>query len=140
MAAVRTNRKRRSATVGDVMAPIPLTIAAGSSIAQAARLMRAWDVPDLLVTDRGHLVGTLAAREVVVLAIAADAPPSTIKAGDACDAASPRLRDDQPLAVALEVLRSQDLRCVPVLGRRGRLLGCLWLADAEAAAAAETAA
>jgi predicted transcriptional regulator len=121
------------------MAPVPLTIAAGSSIAHAARLMRAWDVPDVLVTERGRLVGTLTEREVVVLAIAADAPPSTIKAGDACDAASPRLHDDQPLAVALEILRSQDLRYVPVLGRRGRLLGCLWLADAEAAEMADTA-
>jgi CBS domain-containing protein len=44
-------------TVRDVMAPAPLAVVDASiSIDEAGRVMRAWDVDEVLVTDRGGSV------------------------------------------------------------------------------------
>jgi len=60
-------------TVRDVMAPAPLAVVDASiSIDEAGRVMRAWDVDEVLVTDRGRLCGRLTGREVVVRSIASD--------------------------------------------------------------------
>lgn len=131
-----TNGTRGTKTVRDVVAPVPLTIAASASINHAARLMRAWDVAEILVTERGRFVGVLTATEVVVRAIAAEAPPSSITARDACDGTHPRLSDDQPVAEALDQMRELGVQRLPVVGRRGRLVGSVWITDLEAAVAA----
>lgn len=128
---------RRTKTVGDIATPVSSTIAGSTSIDRAAHLMRAWDVTEILVTDRSRLVGVLTATEVVVRAIAADAPPSSIAARDVCDTAHPRLADDQPVHEALEHMRSLGVPRLPVVDRRGRLVGSAWITDLDAAVAAE---
>jgi predicted transcriptional regulator len=135
MVEVRTHRNgiRRAATVGELAAPVPVTIGAAASIARAARLMRAWDLPEVLVTDKGQLVGVLTERRVTVLAIAADDPPSDISAGDACDTGGPRLPADWPLDRALAFMRARRLQQAPVVARRDRLVGCVWATDIESA-------
>ena len=119
----------------DVTSRVPLTIRATASIVEAAHLMRVCDVGEVLVTDKGRLIGVLNQREVVVLAITADAPPSSITAHEACDTAAPRLSADLPVTDALEYMRARHLRQLPVVARRGRLVGCAWLTDLEAVVA-----
>src|SRR6266545_1564390 len=63
-------------TVRDVMMPEPWTVDANVSIQEAAHSMRAWDLRDVLVTDRGELRGVLTDQDIIVLAIASGRHPS----------------------------------------------------------------
>jgi CBS domain-containing protein len=122
-------------SVNEVTAPSPLTIEGTTSIDEAAQLMRARDVREVLVTDHHRLLGVLTDSDIVVLAIAAGRPPSGILAGEACTS-TPHLRTDQPVREALATMRRHHLRRAPVVDPDGQLVGTAWITDVAAAAAA----
>lgn len=118
-----------SKIVRDVMAPEPWTIDATASIEQAAHLMRAWDLREVLVVDQGELTGLLTDSDISVLAITAGRPPSTILAGESCNPAAPRLNAHEPISEALDYMRRHNLRHVPVVDHDNHLVGAVWITD-----------
>ena len=113
--------------VRDVMGPEPLTvIPASMSINEAGKVMRAWDVDEVLVTDDGKLCGVLTGREVVVRSIASGRHPASISAGECCHADLPAVSVDEPIDAAAELMRRHDLHRLPVT-ESDRLVGTVWL-------------
>jgi CBS domain-containing protein len=92
----------------------PVTIAAGDSIAHAARLMDGHVVGALVVTDGGRPVGVVTDRDIVLRAVARDVP------GDArVDAIMSRdvvtLPADAELGEALPIFRTRAIRRLPLV-------------------------
>jgi CBS domain-containing protein len=113
--------------VRDVMGPEPLTVVdASMSIDEAGRVMRAWDVDEVLVTDGGRLCGILTGREVVVRSIASGRHPASISAGECCDGEPHAVSVDEPIDTAAELMRRHGLRRLPVTDA-DRLVGAVWL-------------
>jgi CBS domain-containing protein len=102
-------------SVRDVMERDPLMIDARTSIEEAAHLMRASNVGDVLVVDQGELRGVLTNADIVVFAIAAGRHPATILAGDCCDVDWPSVAADASASTAFELLQKHELELVPVL-------------------------
>jgi CBS domain-containing protein len=113
--------------VRDVMGPEPLTVVdASMSIDEAGRVMRAWDVDEVLVTDDGRLCGVLTGREVVVRSIASGRHPASISAGECCHGDLHAVSVDEPIDTAAELMRRHGLRRLPVTDA-DRLVGSVWL-------------
>lgn len=71
---VAAGRDPRTTRVGELAAPIELTVAPDDPLDAAYRLMEESDVERLPVTDRGRLVGVLS-RSGLQRRLAEDAPP-----------------------------------------------------------------
>jgi CBS domain-containing protein len=122
-------------TVGDVMAPAPLTVVdATTSIDEVARRMRAWDVREVLVTFQGRLCGVLTDSDIVVLAIAAGRHPADILAGECCDPDVQTVTVDTLTSSAAELMRRDALGRLPVIDAE-RLVGTIWRSTVERAGA-----
>lgn len=135
--------------VADVMLPHPVTIGAGRTLAEAARLFRTSQCSDLMVVeDDGRWIGVLsegdvlrallpAAREVAGASLA-DATP-VLLAHAAQVAARPvralaldrviRLSPGDSLVRAAAVMASMQIRRLPVVDASGALVGALGRAE-----------
>lgn len=115
-------------SVRDVMERDPLMIDARTSIEDAAHLMRASNVGDVLVIDQGELRGVLTNADIVVFAIAAGRHPATILAGDCCDADWPSVAASDSASTAFDLLQQHEVERVPVLDE-GQVVGTVSLAS-----------
>ena len=118
------NRQRRdvtgaersvlSSTVGDLVSRAPVSIRAGASVLEAARLMTAERISSVLVTDGEALVGILTDRDLRtrVLAAAVDpgSPVSTVMTPDPAT-----VRPDAPAMEALLELVRRNIHHLPVV-------------------------
>jgi CBS domain-containing protein len=108
------------------MAPKPPTVIdASMSINEAGRVMRAWDVDEVLVTDHGRLCGRLTDREVMVRSIASDRHPASIPVGECCEQDLHAVTADEPIDHAAEIMLRHGLQRLPVTDA-DRLVGTLW--------------
>ena len=115
-------------TVRDVMMPEPWTVDANVSIQEAAHSMRAWDLRDVLVTDRGELRGVLTDQDIIVLAIASGRHPSTLLAGECANPNPLTVAADDSCDQAIDYMRQHGLRRLPVVDGR-QLVGTVWITD-----------
>ncbi len=105
----------------------PATIAAGASIAQAARLMDHHVVGSLVVMEDERPVGVVTDRDIVVRAVARDVP-----ADARVDAVMTQgvitLDADADLRAALTIFRTHAIRRLPLIDS-GKLVGMLTTDD-----------
>jgi len=118
----------RGLTAADVMTGDPVVIEATDPIVRAARLMRDYDIGDLIVTDRGHLVGIVTDRDVVIRGIAEARGVETTHVGEVCsrDVVTVGAADDLDQVIA--VMREHAVRRMPVI-EAGRVVGVISLGD-----------
>jgi CBS domain-containing protein len=62
-------------TVADVVTPDPVTIEATKTVRDAAELMRAGDIGDVVVVEDGRIVGIVTDRDLVVRVLAIGGGP-----------------------------------------------------------------
>lgn len=124
---------KRNKTVREVMTPDPLAVVdASMSIDEAGRLMQAWDVDEVLVTDGDRLCGVLTGQEVVVRSMTSGRHPATISAGECCDHDVQTVDPDVPTERAAEIMRRQKRPWLPVT-RADQLVGTVWFTTAVGA-------
>ena len=113
--------------------PNVATVAAGSDVADAAKLMRDQHVGDLIVTElRGGQtvpIGILTDRDIVVGVIAKRVAPDTVTVGDAMTRNVLTVREDAGLEFALREMRRHGVRRAPVVRANGGLVGVLAFDD-----------
>lgn len=116
--------------VRDLMMPEDLTLDARTTLQDAARWMRLWDVEDVFVIDGPgeRLHGLLTVRDIMVTAIASSRHPATIRAGERCDTTPPTVGPDDPADHAASLVAHHGLHRLPVVDD-GRLVGAIWAAD-----------
>ena len=127
----------------DIMIKDPIVCSPQDSIQQAARLMKEQNVGSLPVVrdlkDR-KIVGIITDRDIVISVVADGKDATTIRV-DACmtksDIAICRPQDD--LSKAIELMRSKQVRRIPVVDDQDRCVGIISEADVALEAERELA-
>ena len=115
-------------TLADVMTRDPIVFEASSPVAEAARAMRDNDTGDVLVAEDGTLCGIVTDRDIVVRAVAEEADLSSLPLSDVCTSDVTALSPDDSVEQAIQVMREQDVRRLPVV-EDGRPVGIVTLGD-----------
>jgi CBS domain-containing protein len=103
-------------------------VAGTATVVEAARDMRIFDIGDVLVMDGDRVVGIVTDRDIVVRAIAVDLDPAQTMVGDIATPHPIAVAPDQPAEVAVQLMRDNALRRLPVC-EDGHLVGVLSLGN-----------
>ncbi|MET9365706.1 CBS domain-containing protein [Streptomyces sp. NPDC006632] len=117
--------------VREVMTPGVAAVRPDASLQEAAQLMRAQDIRDVLVTRAGRIIGVLTDRDITVRAVAEGADPLIVSAQSVCTRPPVCVGPDDEVATALSLMRRYAVRRLPVVAQ-GRPLGMVSLTDAAA--------
>jgi CBS domain-containing protein len=113
--------------------PNVATVAATEDVANAAALMRAQHVGDLVVVEsRGNArvpVGILTDRDIVVGVIAERIAPDAVTVRDTMTRNPLTVREDASLEFALREMRRYGVRRAPVVRPNGDLIGVITIDD-----------
>lgn len=106
---------------------------AAAGVIEAARLMRQHHVGTLVVTARGDMgvrpVGIVTDRDIVIEGVAAAAPLDKITVGDIMSTEIITAEEGDDLSEAMDRMRSEGVRRMPVIDAGGALVGILALDD-----------
>ncbi len=114
-------------TVGDVMTENPQSVEPGDSIEDAAKKMKEADTGALLVVDGDDLKGIVTDRDIVVNAIAEGNTDATVEDVASTDATT--IEPDASLGDAIQLMRDNKVRRLPVVGGDGEPVGIVSLGD-----------
>jgi CBS domain-containing protein len=114
--------------VSDVMTAAPVTVPSGQSLTETAKAMRDHDIGDVLVIDDGRLAGLVTDRDIVVRGLADGDDPDTTTVGEICSADLVTVRPDEEADTAVQRMREQAVRRVPVVDGQ-EIVGVLSLGD-----------
>lgn len=114
--------------VRDVMTPDVVAVRPSASLVEAAQLMRAQDVGDVLVTDEGLLVGVLTDRDIMLRAVAEGADPLTVSARAVCTPDPVVIGPDDAVSTAVTLMREHAVHRLPVV-EHGAPVGIVSLGD-----------
>jgi CBS domain-containing protein len=127
--AIRMFREERIVLVGDVMQREVAVIGPGASLVLAARMMRDQDVGCLPVIENGQLIGMLSDRDIVVRGVAGALDPYRAIVREVMSATALACCDEDSVDQARELMATHLVKHLPVLDRRGRLVGLISLRD-----------
>lgn len=124
--------------VREIMTPGVVVVAPDASLVEAAQLMRAQGIGDVLVTSERHLLGVLTDRDITLRAVAEGADPLTVSARAVCTPNPVVVGPDDELSVAVGLMREHAIRRLPVV-EDGRVVGMVSLGDVAMAQQPESA-
>ena len=123
--------------VGDICARRVVTTERSTSIRDAVALMRDEHVGDVVVTAphaAGEApVGILTDRDIVLELLAKDVAIDSVTVGDVMSYELATVEAEDEILDAIEVMQSNGVRRLPVVGAGGELVGLLSLDDLVAA-------
>lgn len=108
----------------------PVSIPTDTSLVEAARLMRNSALGDLIITDGQRLRGVVTDRDIVVRGLAEARSPSDTTVVDVGSADLVTVTPDDDLDTAIELMRANAVRRLPVVEDGGVLVGVITLGDA----------
>jgi CBS domain-containing protein len=116
-------------TVREAMTADPLVVQRWTAAQFAARLMEREDVGSLpVVEENGNLVGIVTDRDIALRVVAAARDPKKTQVGEILTEHPVVVLPDDPLADALELMASHQVRRLPVVDDK-QLVGMLAQAD-----------
>lgn len=105
----------------------------GTGIEEAARLMRTHHVGDLIVVESREVgnvpIGIVTDRDLVIEVLAQGVDPSTVSVDDIMSRDPFFMEEGEQLWDALEQMRSKAIRRLPIVDKRGALVGIMTLDD-----------
>lgn len=113
--------------VSDLMTRGVRTMSPNDSCLLAAQAMQELNIGSLPVCDSDRLVGIVTDRDIVVRAVAQERPDARLR-----DIMSPEplyCYADEPVEQALQTMRGEQVRRLPVVDRDKRLVGVLAMGD-----------
>lgn len=117
-------------SIGKLCSRIVHTVEPGETVRAAAALMKRNNVGTLLVLDAdGRPIGIVTDRDLVVRVMAEGHPAAEVRIEDVMTHHPRTLAEDTPIEEALAVMRQLGVRRLPVVGKRGDLVGILSLDD-----------
>ncbi|MDX2825041.1 CBS domain-containing protein [Streptomyces ipomoeae] len=114
--------------VREVMTSGVVTVRPDASLVEAAQLMRAQDIGDVLVAADGRLIGVLTDRDITLRAVADGVDPLTVSAQAVCTPHPVVVGPDDAVSVAVTLMRDHAVRRLPVL-EDGHPVGMVSLGD-----------
>jgi CBS domain-containing protein len=122
--------------VRDVMTPDVQLCTPDDTLKDAAEAMAALGVGLLPVTDNDHLVGMISDRDIAIRGIGMGRGPDS-RVGDVMTAEVKYCFEDQDLNEVSENMGDIQVRRLPVLSRKKRLVGIIALGDIAQAQASD---
>ena len=115
--------------ISDAMTRGAHTLSPTDKLVTAAQAMNEYDIGALPVCEGGRLSGMVTDRDLVVRGVAQGAAPdeaavASVMSPDVCCC-----YEDEPVADALERMRREQIRRMPVIDRQQRLVGMVALGD-----------
>ncbi|MGH4028995.1 CBS domain-containing protein [Actinomycetota bacterium Odt1-20B] len=114
--------------VRDVMTSGVVAVRPDASLVEAAQLMRAQDIGDVLVAAEGQVIGVLTDRDITLRAVADGADPLTVSAHAVCSPNPVVVGPDDAVATAVALMRDHAVRRLPVVVD-GEAVGMVSLGD-----------
>ncbi|WP_172382671.1 CBS domain-containing protein [Streptomyces sp. MNP-20] len=114
--------------VRQVMTPGVVAVRPDASLVEAAQLMRAQDIGDVVVANGDQVVGVLTDRDITLRAVAEGADPLTVSAQAVCTPNPVVVSPDDEVAAAVGLMRDHAVRRLPVV-EDGRPVGMVSLGD-----------
>ncbi|UUU29640.1 CBS domain-containing protein [Streptomyces sp. CA-210063] len=114
--------------VREVMTPGVVAVRPDASLVEAAQLMRAQDIGDVLVAAEGQVIGVLTDRDITLRAVADGADPLTVSAQAVCTPNPVVIGPDDAVSAAVELMRGHAIRRLPVM-EDGHPVGMVSLGD-----------
>ncbi|MBC3983368.1 CBS domain-containing protein [Streptomyces sp. AC536] len=114
--------------VRQVMTPQVTAVSPDASLVEAAQLMRARGVGDVLVAEHGRVLGVLTDRDITVRAVADGADPLTVSCRAICTPEPVTVTPDTTVAEAVYLMRRYAVRRLPVV-EDGQPLGMVSMGD-----------
>lgn len=124
--------------VRHAMTESPTTAGADMNAADAAALMKQFDVGAIPVTNDDGLVGLVTDRDIALRVVAERQDPTAVRLGDILTRSPVTVRPDTRLSEARELMAAHKVRRLPVV-KNDELIGILSLGDVAIADASERA-
>jgi CBS domain-containing protein len=115
--------------VREIMSRRPALMDPRMTIAQAAQAMRDDDLGCLLIGRDDQVFGIVTDRDLVVRALANGTNPSLDPVAEVMSSEVLSCFEDQPVETVARTMAAHGVRRLPVLDRRGRLVGVVSLSD-----------
>lgn len=115
--------------IGSVCTKPVVTISAKATVREAARLMRQKKVGALVVLGSARPVGILTDRDITVGVVADGRDPAGVSVSEVMHKDPAVIREDQGLFDAARIFAAKGVRRLPVVDRRGTLIGIIALDD-----------
>jgi len=116
-------------SIRDVMTKDPRTVTTGSTVAEAARLMRDQDTGVVPIVEGERLIGVITDRDIAVSVVAGGKDPQSTKVDEAASKNLVTVDPQQDLDEALRLMAEHQVRRLPVTEEDGRLVGIIAQAD-----------
>lgn len=114
--------------VREVMTPGVAAVRPDASLVEAAQLMRAQDIGDVLVTSDHQVIGVLTDRDITLRAVADGVDPLTVSAQAVCTPNPVVVGPDDAVTAAITLMRDHAIRRLPVV-QDGHAVGMVSLGD-----------
>jgi CBS domain-containing protein len=114
--------------VREIMTPGVVVVPPDASLVEAAQLMRAQQIGDVLVASERHVLGMLTDRDITLRAVADGADPLTVSARAVCTPNPVVVGPDDEVSVAVGLMREHAIRRLPVV-EDNRVVGLVSIGD-----------
>ena len=115
-------------TVGTLMKKELVTVDAGTSVVDAAKLMKTCNVGSVLVSEKGQIVGIVTESDVVRKFVGADKAPYFIAVEDIMSSPVLGIEERRPITEAAELMNRHHTRHLGVT-KSGALVGVVSVRD-----------
>ena len=115
-------------SIQEVMTSNPTTVEAGSTVVEAAKIMKQEDVGIVPIVEGDRLVGTVTDRDIAVRIVAEGKDPQSTSVSEIASTDVVTVDPQHDLDEALRLMASHQVRRLPVV-EGGRLVGIVAQAD-----------
>jgi CBS domain-containing protein len=110
-------------SIRDVMTSNPRSLESGSSVVEAARLMRDEDTGIVPIVEGERLVGTVTDRDIAIRVVAEGKSLESVTVGEIASRELVTIDPRQDLDEALRLMARHQVRRLPVVEEDGKLVG-----------------
>jgi CBS domain-containing protein len=116
-------------SIRDLMTSNPRSLESGSSVLEAARVMRDEDTGIVPIVEGDRLVGTVTDRDIAIRVVGGGKDPSSTTVGEISSRELVTIDPQQELDEALRLMARHQVRRLPVVEEDGKLIGIVSQAD-----------
>ena len=125
----RSIRIARDESVRDIMTPEPQSLTPNATAMDAAEMMRANGIGDVVVVQDDRLYGIVTDRDIVVRVLAERSDPSAVRLADICSRDLTTIAPDASVGQAVQLIREKSVRRLPVVEDDGQVVGIVSIGD-----------
>lgn len=115
-------------TVGNLMRTEPVTVETGTSVVEAAKLMRVCNVESVLITRKAQIVGILTESDIVKKFVGAEKAPYFVPVDEIMSSPVPGIEERRPLTEAADLMDKHHTLHLGVT-KGGALIGLVSVRD-----------